>query len=143
MCLQRIAPVIDTRHGRRVKTRRMHGLQEIELIPTSRWQRLMGRQPRENVFRQVNNLICGSPIFQIYHDGILAILRSHGMTLEEGRNELIEIYVTVLRHYGGSGELTERHADEIDRLGELMGFSKELMKEIDTRELAKLKTAAG
>ena len=117
----------------------MHGLEEIELIPTTRFKRFMGKQPPENVFRQVNNLIAGSPIFQIYHDGILAILRSHGMTLDEGRSELIEIYTKVLRHYGKDGTLTERQADEIDRLGELMGFSKELMKEIDTRELAKLK----
>ncbi len=120
----------------------MHGLEEIELIPTSRWQRLMGKQPPENVFRQVNNLIATSPIFQIYHDGILAILRSHGLTLAGSRDDLIKIYVTVLRHYGASGELTERHADEVDRLGELMGFSKELMNEIDTRELARLKSSA-
>ena len=121
----------------------MHGLEEIELIPTSRWQRLMGKQPPENVFRQVNNLVAGSPIFQIYHDGILAILRSHGMTLEAGRDDLIRIYIKVLVFYGKNGELTERLADEIDRLGELMGFSKELMKEIDTRELSKLKASAG
>lgn len=121
----------------------MHGLEEIELIPTTRWQRLTGKLPKENVFRQVNNLIASSPIFQIYHDGILAILRSHGMTLEQGRDELVKMYTTVLRHYGKAGELSERHADEIDRLGELMGLSKELMKEIDTRELAKLKSSAG
>ena len=120
----------------------MNGLQEIELIQPTFFQRLFRSRIEENAYRQVNNLVAHSPIFQIYHDGIEAVLRPYGIKLADARARLTEMYLTVLRHFAKNGELTGLDAEHVERLGELCGFSKEYMAELNSAELAKLKAQA-
>jgi hypothetical protein len=117
----------------------MNGLHEIELIQPTFFQRLMRRRIEENAYRQVNNLVAHSPIFQIYHDGIEAVLRPYGIKLADARERLTTLYVTVLGHFAKNGELTGLDAEHVERLGELCGFSKEYMAQLNEAELAKLK----
>lgn len=117
-----------------------NGLEEVELDPESFWGRLFGKKYEQNALRRVNNLVAGSPIFQIYHDGVLAVLRSYGFTLESARPGLTELYRQVVRHYAKDGKLTGLDAENVNRLGELFGFSPDLMKKIDDEELAKLRS---
>ena len=119
----------------------MNGLEVVELEPESFWSRLVSGRRVENAYRAVNNLVATSPIFQIYHDGVLAVLRPYGLTFEAARPRLVELYVTVLRHFAKNGELKGLDAEHVERLGELFGFSHELMAELNERELAKLKTS--
>ena len=92
----------------------------------------------ENAYREVNNLVASSPIFQIYHDGVQAVLRPYGLTFEAARPRLLEMYRTVLRHYVKGGELKGLDAEHVERLGELFGLSHELMAEVNAEELSKL-----
>src|SRR3954469_21761410 len=108
----------------------MNGLEEVELEPESPLARLMGRHKTENAYRQVNNLVANSPIFQIYHDGVLAILRSYGITLEDARPRLLEMYKTVVAHFAKNGKLEGLDAEHVERLGELFGFSLDYMAEV-------------
>src|SRR3954447_17684171 len=101
----------------------MNGLETVELEPESTVGRLIGKRKVENAYRQVNNLVAASPIFQLYHDGVLAVLRSYGITLEQARPRLIPLYVTVLRHFAKNGKLEGLDAEHVERLGELFGFS--------------------
>ena len=101
--------------------------------------RLFGRRKTENAYRQVNNLVASSPIFQIYHDGVLAVLRSYGLDFEGARPRLIELYRRVLRHFAKDGKLEGLDAEHVERLGELFGFSYEFMAELNAEELAGLK----
>jgi hypothetical protein len=116
----------------------MNGLEPVELEPESTLGRLMGRRNTENAYRQVNNLVAGSPIFQIYHDGVLAVLRSYGLDFEVARPRLVELYTRVLRHYAKEGRLEGLDAEHVERLGELFGFSHEMMAKLNGEELAKL-----
>src|SRR6185369_7626844 len=120
----------------------MNGLEEVELEPESSLARLMGRRKTENAYRQVNNLVANSPIFQIYHDGVLAVIRSYGLDFETARPRLLEIYRTVLRHFAKDGKLEGLDAEHVERLGELFGFSLEYMAEVNKAELAKLDASA-
>ncbi len=115
----------------------MNGLETVELEPESRFARLLGRRKTENAYRQVNNLIANSPIFQVYHDGVLAVLRDYGLTFESARPRLLESYKTVLAHFQKGGKLEGLDAEHVERLGELYGLSHELMAQVNREELAK------
>ena len=116
----------------------MNGLEVVELEPETFWSKLLHGRKVENAYREVNNLIASSPIFQIYHDGVLAVIRQYGLTFEVARPRLIEIYRKVVRHFAKNGELTGLDAEHVERLGELCGLSLELMAEINAEELSKL-----
>src|SRR5215212_10475258 len=115
----------------------MNGLDVVELEPETFWSRLISGRKVDNAYREVNNLVASSPIFQIYHDGVLAIIRAYGLTFETARPHLIEVYRKVVRHFAKNGELKGLDAEHVERLGELCGLSLELMAEINAEELAK------
>lgn len=117
----------------------MNGLEEVELIPQGRLGRLFGKKIEENAYREVNNMLAASPIFQIYHDGVLAVLRSYGLTFESARPRLIEIYTKVLGHFGRSGELTELDRQHMERLAELFGIPVEVALQINADTLPALR----
>jgi hypothetical protein len=120
----------------------MNGLEVVELEPETFWGKLLKGRNVENAYREVNNLIASSPIFQIYHDGVLAVIRQYGLTFEVARPRLIEIYRKVVRHFAKDGELKGLDAEHVERLGELCGLSLELMAEINAEELARLKSGS-
>ena len=117
-----------------------NGLEEVVLDPETFWGRFFGKKYEENAMRRVNNLVAGSPIFQIYHDGVLAVVRQYGMTLQDARPGLTEIYLKVLRYFIKDGKLTGLDAEHVNRLGELFGFTREDMDRLDAEELAKHKS---
>lgn len=114
-----------------------NGLEEVELDPESFWGRFFGKKYEENAMRRVNNLVASSPIFQIYHDGVLAVVRQYGMTLADARAGLIEIYRKVLVHYVKDGKLTGLDAEHMNRLGELFGLTRADMDKLDAEELSR------
>ena len=117
-----------------------NGLEEVELEPETFWGRFFGNKYEANAMRRVNNLVAGSPIFQIYHDGVLAVVRQYGMTLDDAKPGLTVIYRQVLGHYIKDGKLTGLDAEHVNRLGELFGFSREEMDTLDAEELAKARS---
>lgn len=121
----------------------MNGLEVVELEPESFWTRLFSGRKTENAYRQVNNLVASSPIFQIYHDGVLAVIRQYGLTFETARPRLVEIYKKVLPHYIKNGKLEGLDAEHMERLGELFGFSYELIAELNEAELSRLRASSG
>ena len=126
----------------RVKERRMNGLEVVELEPETFWSKLLKGRKVENAYREVNNLVASSPIFQIYHDGVLAVIRQYGLTFETARPQLVEMYRKVVRHFIKNGELKGLDAEHVERLGELCGLSLELMAEINAEEIAKIKSGS-
>ena len=117
----------------------MNGLEVVELIPQGRLSRLISGKNQENAYREVQNLVATSPIFQIYHDGVLAVLRGYGMTLEVARPRLIELFTKVLRHFAADGELTDLDHQHIDRLADLFGFDQALRSELINSTLPAIK----
>ena len=73
------------------------------------------------------------------HDGVLAVVRQYGMTLEDARPGLTELYRKVLPHFVKDGKLSGLDAEHVNRLGELFGFTREYMDKLDAEELAKLR----
>jgi hypothetical protein len=120
----------------------MNGLEVVDLEPETFWSKLLSGRKVDNAYRQVNNLVATSPIFQIYHDGVLAVIRQYGLTFEDARPRLIPMYRTVLRHFVKNGELKGLDAEHVERLGELFGFTLEFMAELNAEELAKIKAEA-
>jgi hypothetical protein len=117
----------------------MNGLEEVELIPQGRLSRLLSGKNKENAYREVNNLVATSPIFQIYHDGVLAVLRGYGITLEAARPQLIELFTKVLRHFAADGELSDLDFQHVDRLADLFGFDQALRAELINTTLPAIK----
>jgi hypothetical protein len=119
-----------------------NGLDEVELDPETFWGRFFGNKYEENAMRRVNNLVASSPIFQIYHDGVLAVVRQYGMTLDDARPGLTELYRKVFPHFVKDGKLSGLNAENVNRLGELFGFTREDMDKLDAEELAKLRSSS-
>lgn len=120
----------------------MNGLEVVELIPQGRMSRLVKGKLEENAYREVNNLLATSPIFQVYHDGVLAVLRAYGITFETARPRLIEIFKKVLHHFGAKGELTDLDRQHMERLGDLFGFTEEFSHELIDETMPELKAKA-
>ena len=118
----------------------MNGCEVQELDEKGLVSRLISGRNRDNAIREVNNVLATQPIYQIYHDGIEAILRGYKMTLEDAKEGLLDIYTTVLRHFGSNGELTAKDADQLDRLRILFGLPEDEIEELNKIELARFKS---
>ena len=104
--------------------------------------RIVSGRNRTNAMREVNNVLATQPIYQIYHDGIEAILRGYKMTLQDAKDGLLDIYTKVLRHFGSTGELTAKDADQLDRLRILFGLPEDEIAELNNRVLDQLKESS-
>ena len=115
----------------------MNGLEPIDPPELTVLERVTGKKRRELALVQVQNMIATQPIYQIYHDGIEAVLRSAKLTLADVRPELLELYKRVLAFYTKDGTLTAVDADKVDRLRILMGLGEEHVRALHDAAISK------
>jgi len=77
----------------------MNGLETIDLQPTSFIENLLGRRPKENAFLEIHNVVAALPIYHISEDAITACLSRYGITQEEAKPRLLNIYSQVLEYF--------------------------------------------
>ena len=77
----------------------MNGLELIDLKPTGFVANLLGLRPKENAFLEIHNVVATLPIDHISEDAVTACLSRYGITLEEAKPRLLNIYSQVLGHF--------------------------------------------
>lgn len=109
----------------------MNGFEHVDIQPRTMLDKILGRRKHEVARVHVQNVLASQPIFQVYHDGVVAILRGYGLTTEDAKPWLTEIYQSVLKFHLAQGKLAPKDEQAIERLGELFGFSHEYMAELN------------
>ena len=94
----------------------MNGLEVIDIQTTGFVAKLLGRRPRENAFVEIHNVVASLPIYHISEDAVLACLSHYGVTYEEGKSRLLNIYSQVLEHFIKDLSISD---DEVEQLRHL------------------------
>lgn len=77
----------------------MNGLELIDLQPTGFVANLLGLRPKENAFLEIHNVVATLPIDHISEDAVTACLSRYGITHEEAKPRLLNIYSQVLGYF--------------------------------------------
>jgi DnaJ domain/Chloroplast envelope transporter len=99
----------------------MNGLEVIDLQPTGFLANLLGRRPKENAFLEIHNVIASLPIYHISEDAVEACLSRYGISQEEAKPRLLNIYSQVLEHFIKDLLISD---DEVEQLRHLATIFK-------------------
>ena len=91
----------------------MNGLQIIDLEEATFMDKLLKREPRENAFVQINNLLACVPILEIDRETINQCLDEHDVSHEKAKSRLINFYSVILRDFVTDLEISKLQLDEL------------------------------
>lgn len=94
----------------------MNGLNIIELTESSFMDKVLRREPRENAFVQINNLLACVPIFKLDRESINKHLEKHDIEHEKARSRLLNFYTLVLKHFLNDANLDNRELERLHHL---------------------------
>lgn len=94
----------------------MNGLQIIDLTDATFMDKVLRREPRENAFVEINNLLACVPIFGLDRETINRSLEKYEISHDESRSRLLNFYSIILNHFLGNDDLDK---SEIKRLHHL------------------------
>lgn len=101
----------------------MNGLEILDEKLPSLADKLMRREPRENAYIEIHNVIARAPLHQITRDDIESILSEHEITVAEVKPRLTNIYIEVLRHFVKDFQLSDDEAANLAHLRDLLLLS--------------------
>lgn len=101
----------------------MNGLEVAELTQPSFFQRLFRRKPRENAFITIQNIVASTPITQVTHESIAAILADYRLSLEDIAEDAKSLYGSVLRNYVSDRTITDEEMKDLLHLKLLLGLN--------------------
>jgi Chloroplast envelope transporter len=110
----------------------MNGLEIIDLNKGSFMQRLLNKEPKENAYVEINNLIASTPTKDIEKQQILSILERHKISYEKGKSRLIGIYTQILKHFLKDFIISDSELGELQRLQEILWFDKVKISKINS-----------
>ncbi len=94
----------------------MNGLQIIDLKEASFMDKVLRREPRENAFVEINNLLACVPIFKLDREGIDQSLKKYGVSHAKARSRLLNFYSIIMKYFLLDSKLD---ASELERLHHL------------------------
>lgn len=94
----------------------MNGLEIIDEKTPGFTDKLLRREPKENAFIEINNLIASAPLEQISSFDIERILQAHEISTERAKLRLLHIYSRVLAHFAHDFQLSDAEASGLLRL---------------------------
>lgn len=100
----------------------MNGLEIIDEKTPGFTDKLLRREPRENAYVEINNLIASAPLEQVSKDDIDRILASHKISNERAKSRLSYIYTQVLTHFVQDFQLTDEEAASLASLQEALSI---------------------
>lgn len=110
----------------------MNGLQIIDLKEASFFQRLFKREPRENAFFEINNLLASVPILELDRNSIDSRLKKHEVSPGEARSRLNNFYSIILGHFLKDWELTNAQRAELAHLQMILNLDKTEVSSINS-----------
>jgi len=110
----------------------MNGLEVIDLQPTSFVANLLGRRPKENVFLEIHNVVASLPIYHISEDAVTACLSRYGITREEAKPRLLNIYSQVLEHFIKDLLISDDEIEQLRHLATIFKLNSDEVSQIHT-----------
>jgi hypothetical protein len=94
----------------------MNGLEIIDLKKASFMDRVLRRQPRENAFVEINNLLACVPVMKLDRESIDRCLEKYEITHEKARSRLLNFYSIVLKNFLLDTRLEARELEKLHHL---------------------------
>jgi hypothetical protein len=110
----------------------MNGLEVIDLQPAGFLANLLGRRPKENAFLEIHNVIASLPIYHISEDAVTACLGRYGITQEEAKPRLLNIYSQVLDHFIKDLLISDDEVEQLRHLATIFKLSADEVSQIHT-----------
>ena len=110
----------------------MNGLEVIDLQPTGFLANLLGRRPKENAFLEIHNVVASLPIYHISEDALTACLSRYGITQEEAKSRLLNIYSQVLEHFIKDLSISDDEVEQLRHLATIFKLSSAEVSQIHT-----------
>jgi hypothetical protein len=102
----------------------MNGLEIIDEKTPGFTDKLLRREPKENAYVEINNMIASAPLEQIARDDIDRVLAQHGISQAGARSRLMFIYSQVLRYFVRDFQLTDEELLGLGGLQEAFSMSQ-------------------
>jgi hypothetical protein len=110
----------------------MNGLEIIDLQPAGFIANLLGRRPKENAFLEIHNVVASLPIYHISEDAVTACLSRYGITDQEAKPRLLNIYSEVLEHFIGDLLISDDEIEQLRHLETIFGLTPDEVSQIHT-----------
>lgn len=110
----------------------MNGLEVIDLQPTGFLANLLGRRPKENAFLEIHNVVASLPIYHISEDALRACLSRYGITQEEAKSRLLNIYSQVLEYFIKDLSISDDEVEQLRHLATIFKLSSAEVSQIHT-----------
>jgi hypothetical protein len=110
----------------------MNGLQVLDLQPRGFVANLLGHRPKENAFLEIHNVVASLPIYHISEDAVTACLSRYGITEEEAKPRLLNIYSHVLEHFIKDLVISDDEVEQLRHLATIFDLSSDEVSQIHT-----------
>ena len=110
----------------------MNGLEVLDLQPTGFVANLLGHRPKENAFLEIHNVVASLPIYHISEDAVTACLSRYGITQEEAKPRLLNIYSHVLEHFIKDLLISDDEVEQLRHLATIFKLSSDEVSQIHT-----------
>lgn len=110
----------------------MNGLDVLDLQPTGFVANLLGHRPKENAFLEIHNVVASLPIYHISEDAVTACLSRYGITQEEAKPRLLNIYSHVLEHFIKDLLISDDEVEQLRHLATIFDLSSDEVSQIHT-----------
>jgi len=94
----------------------MNGLQIIDLNEASFMDKLLRREPQENAYVEINNLLACVPILRLDREAIEKCLEKHRIEYAEGNSRLLNFYSIILKYFLGDSNLEQAELEKLHHL---------------------------
>lgn len=111
----------------------MNGLQIIDLNEATFMDKLLKREPRENAFVRINNLLSCVPLLRISRREIDDCLAEYEISHEKAKSRLVNFYSVILRDFVGNMKISQSQLEQLLHLQHI--FS------LDNQEVAPINSA--
>jgi DnaJ domain/Chloroplast envelope transporter len=110
----------------------MNGLEVIDLQPVGFLANLLGHRPKENAFLEIHNVIATLPIYHISEDAVTACLSRYGITQEEAKPRVLNIYSQVLDHFIKDLLISDDEVEQLRHLATIFKLGSDEVSQIHT-----------
>lgn len=91
----------------------MNGLQIIDLKEATFMDKLLKREPRENAFVRINNLLSCVPLLRISRREIDDCLAKYDISHEKAKSRLVNFYSVILRDFVKNMEISKSQLEQL------------------------------
>jgi hypothetical protein len=102
----------------------MNGLHIIDLKQASFMDKLLRREPQENAYVEINNLLACVPIFKIERESIERFLIKYDIKHEKARSRLLNFYSIILNYFLQNESLSNSEIERLNHLKHILSLEE-------------------